>query len=285
MSNTGESTPSYISLLKRASFRRQPDYVKVAAKIEEEIRLRDLQEKSLSTRVNHLKNRYSDKIHYVTKTIEWKMGGLGLPWVARVDDVWDQSAVYCKEFIHSKLKRLGYMGGSTKNGVRGSVAARGQRVSPVCRELTLVGSELERMYPTLYKDITKQLNVTISSEQILEQVLFDVGDAVFKAGITWARVVAFFVVSSSLSVECMQQGNGIFVHSITVALTRYVQTKLVKWITQRGGWTDLLRTFRRKRNDSGTVWLLTFGGVFLGLFLTALLSHAPYYLSAWRPEN
>lgn len=166
--------------------------------------------------------------------------GLGLPWVARVDDVWDQSAVYCKEFIHSKLKRLGYMGGSTKNGVRGSVAARGQRVSPVCRELTLVGSELERMYPTLYKDITKQLNVTISNEQILEQVLFDVGDAVFKAGITWARVVAFFVVSSSLSVECMQQGNGIFVHSITVALTRYVQTKLVKWITQRGGWVSFV---------------------------------------------
>uniref|UniRef100_A0AAU7NIB2 BCL2L4 n=1 Tax=Paracentrotus lividus TaxID=7656 RepID=A0AAU7NIB2_PARLI len=210
--------------------------------------------------------------------------GLGLPWVAREDEVWDQTAVYCKEFIHSKLKRLGYMGGSAKNGVRGSVAARGQRVSAVCRELTLVGSELERMYPTLYKDITKQLNVSISSEQVVEQVLFDIGDAVFKSGITWAKIVAFFVVSSSLSVECMQQGNGIFVHSITVALTRYVQTKLVRWVAQRGGWTDLLRTFRRKRNDSGIVWLLTFGGVFLGLLITALLSRAPF-LSSWRPEN
>nr|XP_054771660.1 uncharacterized protein LOC129279583 [Lytechinus pictus] len=76
MTPVGEqATPSYISLLKRASFRRQPAYVKVAAKIEEEIRIRDIQAKSLLTRANQLKNHYSDEIHYVTKTIEWKMGG------------------------------------------------------------------------------------------------------------------------------------------------------------------------------------------------------------------
>ncbi|XP_072180449.1 bcl-2-related ovarian killer protein homolog B-like [Diadema setosum] len=206
--------------------------------------------------------------------------GLGLPWEAREEDVKEQSSAICKEFIHSKLKRLGFLGGSAKSGLRASMSIRGQKASPVCRELQVIGSELERLYPNLFRDITKQLNVTISSEATVEQVVFDIGNAIFKSGITWAKIVAFFVVSSALSVECLQQGNGIFIHSVTVWLTRYVQTKLVKWIAQQGGWVDLLRTFKRKRRDTSGYWVMTLGAVLFGLALILIAARMSFH-SPW----
>ena len=189
--------------------------------------------------LTRLKTRLSESatIAFITSQL-----GLGLPWAAQEEDVRNQATIFCKEFIHTRLKRLGFLGASSKNGIRPASSSAGTRdpgVSSVCREMQAIGSELERLFPTLYKDITKQLNVNVSSEQIADQVLVDIGDAIFKSGITWAKIVAFFVVSSSLSVECLQQGNGVFVHSITQSLTRYVQSKLVQWIAQRGGWVSI----------------------------------------------
>ncbi|XP_022093436.1 bcl-2-related ovarian killer protein-like isoform X2 [Acanthaster planci] len=196
------------------------------------------------------------------------------------DVVAQEAVILCNEFIHYKLQQLGLVRkGRTAPNTKtyDSTAATnttksqsGPTLHETMLELQLVSAELEQLYPTLFHGVFGQLNITrVSSEEVAEEAFHSVADELFRAGITWARVVAMFAVAGALAVECVQQRSydyTAFVDRLVASLTRFVRERLVSWIARQGGWSDMAKTFHGTKEDDSYV-LMTIGvlGALCGL--------------------
>lgn len=155
--------------------------------------------------------------------------GLRLPGITSESEITEQAATLCKEYVQNKLKRAGLI---TTNDLTKSRP----KVTDTSRELQYVGYELEQLYPALFKDVCRQLNVNLTSETIVDEIFTEVSTELFVQGITWARVVAMFAVAGAIATECFQQGNVAYVNAVVNCLTNFVRNHLALWISQRGGW-------------------------------------------------
>ncbi|XP_072034894.1 bcl-2-related ovarian killer protein-like isoform X2 [Amphiura filiformis] len=182
---------------------------------------------------------------------------LRLPGVTSEGEITEQAMILCKEYIQNKLKRAGLL--STND-----LKSRFMKISEVSRELQFIGLELEQLYPTLFKDVCRQLNVNLSSETVADEVFTEVAAELFASGITWARVVAMFSVAGSIAVECFQQGNVTYINTIVNSLANFVRNHLALWISQQGGWNNLVRSFRQK-NNSQMLWTVSLVGAVCGI--------------------
>ncbi|XP_038050593.1 bcl-2-related ovarian killer protein-like [Patiria miniata] len=206
------------------------------------------------------------------------------------DAVTQEAVILCNEFIHHKLRQLGLVrkgrtvlpaatstNGKTYVHTAATTAHHkplapapapppapplGPTIHETMLELQRVSGELEQLYPSLFRGVFGQLNITrVSSEEVAEEAFLGVADELFRAGITWARVVAMFAVAGELAVECVQQRSydyAAFVDRLVVSLTRFVRERLVVWIARQGGWSDMAKTFHGRKDDDSYV-LMTIG--------------------------
>ncbi|KAI2667501.1 hypothetical protein H4Q32_004001 [Labeo rohita] len=157
-----------------------------------------------------------------------------------------QSKDLCRDFIHSRLIREGL--GWSK--VECDLPEPHGALVDVSMVLLKLGDELESMRPYVYRNIAKQLNISVAVEAVVSDAFLSVATEIIVMGITWGKVVAIYAVAAGLAVDCVRQGHPVVVHAIVDSLGEFVRRNLVPWLKKRGGWVSVQSLYCRLHEPS-----------------------------------
>ncbi|XP_045080605.1 bcl-2-related ovarian killer protein homolog A isoform X3 [Coregonus clupeaformis] len=140
-----------------------------------------------------------------------------------------KSKALCRDYIHSRLNLYGL--GSSKTQVDSTLCE-------VAAVLLCLGDELECMRPSVYRNVARQLNISVAMETMVSDAFVAVATEIFAAGITWGKVVSMYAVAGALAVDCVRQNQPATVQTIVDSLGQFVRKNLVPWLKKRGGWVS-----------------------------------------------
>nr|BAG06937.2 BCL2-related ovarian killer a [Carassius auratus] len=173
-----------------------------------------------------------------------------------------QSKVLCRDYIHSRLHQLG------SDGLNQSMDPEEHWLR--CRQSSVVGDELEYLRPNVYRNVARQLNISISSESIVSDAFLAVAAEIFSTGVTWGKIVSLYAVAGALAVDCVRQGYPAMVHTIVDCMGEFVRKSLVSWLKRRGGWVDITKCVVNTDPSFRSHWLVA-AACACGHFLKAVV--------------
>ncbi|XP_016139113.1 apoptosis regulator Bcl-2 [Sinocyclocheilus grahami] len=172
------------------------------------------------------------------------------------ENVYDNRSLVVK-YIHHKLWKKGYVwevnghDDSVSNGLMmGRQEDRGGSRHDPCSALHTVlreaGDELERLYQSDFAEMSKQLHLTsITAHQRFTAVI----DELFRDGVNWGRIIAFFEFGGTVCVECVNKEMTVHVDNIAGWMTEYLNGPLHGWIQENGGWEAFVELYGRQRDS------------------------------------
>ncbi|TKS79795.1 Apoptosis regulator [Collichthys lucidus] len=106
------------------------------------------------------------------------------------------------------------------------------------RVLREAGDELERLYQPDFTEMSRQLYLTSTTAQ---RRFAEVIDELFRDGVNWGRIIAFFEFGGTVCVECVAKEEMTpQVDNIAEWMTEYLNGPLNSWIQDNGGWVGLI---------------------------------------------
>lgn len=193
-----------------------------------------------------------------------------------------------KKFVCQKLWRKGFdpdccadiqsevfANGTTPTeqaGTRPGGIPQGPVAEKVLQTLLEASEEFELRYRRAFNDLACQLHITPDTAyQSFEQVVQEL----FRDGINWGRIVAFFCFGGALCFESADKEMEELLPRIIQWMTTYLDSSLEPWIQENGGWEDFVILYgndaaantRRSQERFGR-WLLT-GVTLAGAILLA----------------
>lgn len=107
------------------------------------------------------------------------------------------------------------------------------------RVLREAGDELERLYQPDFTEMSRQLYLTSTTAQ---RRFAEVIDELFRDGVNWGRIIAFFEFGGTVCAECVAKEEMTSqVDNIAEWMTEYLNGSLNSWIQDNGGWVCLIR--------------------------------------------
>lgn len=107
------------------------------------------------------------------------------------------------------------------------------QTADVRQALREAGDEFELRYRRAFSDLTSQLHITPGTAyQSFEQVV----NELFRDGVNWGRIVAFFSFGGALCVESVDKEMRVLVGRVVSWMTTYLTDHLDPWIQENGGW-------------------------------------------------
>uniref|UniRef100_A0A1I8J681 BCL domain-containing protein n=1 Tax=Macrostomum lignano TaxID=282301 RepID=A0A1I8J681_9PLAT len=178
----------------------------------------------------------------------------------------------CRAYISHRLQRSGLLTQKLADSLLSAAAVTDG--GPASQELRLVGEQLEAMYPDLYKNVHKQLNITMHSEDVVRRTFAMFAEQLCSGGVHWGKIVALFAMAGAFAVDCVQQGRQEFVSRIVDCFGAFVAARLTDWLRKQGGWVipEVTRDAKRE-SDRTWFWLMLSVGA-LVLFVSTLLISA-----------
>ena len=95
---------------------------------------------------------------------------------------------------------------------------------------------MEQLYPDIYNNIATNLHISTFTERILCQDFGRFTEVLFKNGMKWSLVLAYFAFCGGLAEECVRHGNARLINSILNWNESFVSLHLGKWVAAEGGW-------------------------------------------------
>lgn len=106
--------------------------------------------------------------------------------------------------------------------------------------LICAGTELERMHPKTYINVTRQACISTTSilvsDKAVAGLLMAIGHQMLKTDINWGKIVALYAVAGGLAVDCIHLGHPEFLHGIMEGMTEILEANLGEWVANNGGW-------------------------------------------------
>uniref|UniRef100_W5KF74 BCL2 family apoptosis regulator BOK b n=1 Tax=Astyanax mexicanus TaxID=7994 RepID=W5KF74_ASTMX len=104
-----------------------------------------------------------------------------------------QSKILCRDFIYSRITREGLNWSKVESSL--PVPVPDGALGDVSMVLLKLGDELEYMRPYIYRNVAKQLSISVSVESVVSDAFLSVATEILSLGITWGKVVAIFAVA------------------------------------------------------------------------------------------
>ncbi|XP_034411779.1 apoptosis regulator Bcl-2 [Cyclopterus lumpus] len=115
------------------------------------------------------------------------------------------------------------------------------------RVLREAGDELERLYQPDFTEMSRQLYLTSTTAQ---RRFAEVIDELFRDGVNWGRIIAFFEFGGTVCAECAaKQEMTSQVDNIAEWMTEYLNGPLNNWIQDNGGWDAFVELYDRQRDS------------------------------------
>lgn len=109
-----------------------------------------------------------------------------------------------------------------------------------------------------FEDVLFALQLTNDNLKVTYETVIT---EIFSDGINWGRVVAFLVFSGNLAVYCAQHGMESRVDEVIVWTETEMQTRLQRWIEERGGWQAFVEHFDDSSLNFGASQGLVMAGI------------------------
>lgn len=151
-----------------------------------------------------------------------------------------ESRELVSHYLYYRISRHGYVWEEAVGSSAGSSPASAAR-DKLHRVLREVGDGFERQYQQEFADIALQMRF----EPEGARGRFDaVAEELFRDGINWGRIVAFFVFGGTLCVEsCKRRDMAPLVDSIAAWMTAYLDSSLGTWISANGDWDAFVELY------------------------------------------
>ncbi|XP_051538574.1 apoptosis regulator Bcl-2-like isoform X2 [Myxocyprinus asiaticus] len=101
------------------------------------------------------------------------------------------------------------------------------------RALREAGDEIEKMYQREFEEMSNQMVFTPNTAQ---RNFVAVAEELFRDGVNWGRIVAFFEFGGTMCVESVNREMASQVDNIARWMTDYLNGPLENWIEENGGW-------------------------------------------------
>ncbi|KAG7272489.1 hypothetical protein CRUP_005961 [Coryphaenoides rupestris] len=154
-----------------------------------------------------------------------------------------QAKALYRDYVLSRLSQHGL--GWAKSELH--FPASSTSVSEVSLVLLYLGDELECMHPSLYRNVARQLNISVAMENMVSDAFIAVATEIFATGITWAQGGVHVWVATGLGGDCW--------HVLVDSLGQLVRRYLVPWLKRRGGWTEITKCVIKRDVASEHHWL------------------------------
>ncbi|XP_014328910.1 bcl-2-related ovarian killer protein homolog A [Xiphophorus maculatus] len=177
-----------------------------------------------------------------------------------------QAKALCRDYIHSRLNRAGIGWSRPEQGV----AASGGKLAEVSLVVQWLGDELEYLRPNVYRNVARQLNITVAVEGVVSDAFMAVAADIFSTGVTWGKVVSLYAVAGALAVDCVRHGHPAMVHTIVDCMGEFVRKSLTPWLKKRGGWADITKCVVNTGPTLYSHWLVSAAFAF-GHYLKAVV--------------
>ncbi|KAL4630962.1 apoptosis regulator Bcl-2-like [Arapaima gigas] len=114
------------------------------------------------------------------------------------------------------------------------------------RVLREAGDEIERMYQRDFAEMPERLHFTPSTAQ---RKFTAVIEELFRDGVNWGRIVAFFEFGGTMCVESVNREMTSQVDNIAHWMTEYLNGPLRNWIQENGGWDAFVELYGQQRGS------------------------------------
>ncbi|XP_029380694.1 apoptosis regulator Bcl-2 [Echeneis naucrates] len=112
------------------------------------------------------------------------------------------------------------------------------------RVLREAGDELERLYQPDFTEMSRQLYI---SSSVAQRRFAEVIDELFRDGVNWGRIIAFFEFGGAVCVECAAKEElSPQVDNVAEWMTEYLNGPLNSWIKDNGGWDAFVELYDRQ---------------------------------------
>ncbi|XP_051944616.1 apoptosis regulator Bcl-2 isoform X1 [Hippocampus zosterae] len=120
-------------------------------------------------------------------------------------------------------------------------------LTDIHRVLREAGDELERLYQPDFTEMSRQLYLSSTTAQ---RRFAEVIDELFRDGVNWGRIIAFFEFGGTVCVECATKEDMTSqVDNIAEWMTEYLNGPLGSWIQDNGGWDAFVELYDRQRDS------------------------------------
>ncbi|XP_039242490.1 apoptosis regulator Bcl-2 isoform X1 [Pipra filicauda] len=153
--------------------------------------------------------------------------------------------------------------------------AEGQRPAPQLVHLVLrqAGDEFSRRYQRDFAQMSGQLHLTpFTARSRFAAVV----EELFRDGVNWGRIVAFFEFGGVMCVESVNREMSPLVDSIAAWMTEYLNRHLHNWIQDNGGWDAFVELYGNSMRP-----LFDFSWISLKTILSLVLVGACITLGAY----
>lgn len=180
----------------------------------------------------------------VVDFLSYKLSQKGYSW-SQFSDV-EENRTEAPEGTESEMETPSAINGNPSwhladspavNGATGHSSSLDARevipMAAVKQALREAGDEFELRYRRAFSDLTSQLHITPGTAyQSFEQVV----NELFRDGVNWGRIVAFFSFGGALCVESVDKEMQVLVSRIATWMATYLNDHLEPWIQDNGGW-------------------------------------------------
>nr|8IQK_A Chain A, Bcl-2-like protein 1 [Homo sapiens]8IQK_C Chain C, Bcl-2-like protein 1 [Homo sapiens]8IQK_E Chain E, Bcl-2-like protein 1 [Homo sapiens]8IQK_G Chain G, Bcl-2-like protein 1 [Homo sapiens] len=147
------------------------------------------------------------------------------------------------DFLSYKLSQKGYSWSQFSDVEENRTEApegTESEMAAVKQALREAGDEFELRYRRAFSDLTSQLHITPGTAyQSFEQVV----NELFRDGVNWGRIVAFFSFGGALCVESVDKEMQVLVSRIAAWMATYLNDHLEPWIQENGGWDTFVELY------------------------------------------
>lgn len=151
----------------------------------------------------------------------------------------EESRFLCHRYFSRKMRRSGLALGSANLAHVKSFSHRTDEHTTlvICQMI----ETMEQLYPDTFTSVTTNMHVSSFNERHLCQDFGRFAEALFKSGVKWPLILAFFAFCGGLAEECVRHGNARLITSVMNWSDCYVSTNLAVWIAEQGGWVSNLK--------------------------------------------
>ncbi|XP_005881870.1 PREDICTED: apoptosis regulator Bcl-2 [Myotis brandtii] len=140
------------------------------------------------------------------------------------------------KYIHYKLSQRGYEWDA------GDAGAAPPGATPASGIFTLrqAGDDFSRRYHRDFAEMSSQLHLTPFTAR---GRFATVVEELFRDGVNWGRIVAFFEFGGVMCVESVNREMSPLVDNIALWMTEYLNRHLHTWIQDNGGWDAFVELY------------------------------------------
>ena len=155
---------------------------------------------------------------------------------ATEQEIAEQARFLCHRYMSRKMRRSALaMGSASMANVKSFKQRTDEHTTLIICQLI---ETIEQLYPDTYNNISTNLHISNFNERLLCQDFSRFLEELFRHGIKWSLILAYFAFCGGLAEDCVRHSQARLITPILNWHHCFVSLRLSHWIKEQGGWVS-----------------------------------------------